>query len=147
DEFRAYPQVYFTASDTEFRGKTDLPPSSGLGGDRVLLTQLFGIGKEWIPWNEIVEAAANWTYEERESFSRWLEETRRVILGARDRKVIPAQPSLVRRGGLSFRFLLYQSRVQPDGTYLCEFLVMNEIDKPAGEPVALSRIKIFLASS
>jgi hypothetical protein len=52
DEFMSYPQVYFGANDAEFGEGSDLPASSFLRGDRVLLTQLFGIGRDRVPWNE-----------------------------------------------------------------------------------------------
>jgi hypothetical protein len=63
-------------------------------------------------------------------FCKWVEETKKIILAAREHKFRPPQTVLIARAGLRVRFLLYQARVQGDGSYCCEFLVINEVGGP-----------------
>jgi hypothetical protein len=130
DEFVSYPRVYFAANEGDFDPRSGLPARAVLKGERVLLTQLFGIGRDEVLWSEILEASADRTPQEAMVFSKWAEETKRIVLAARQNKFIVPQTVLIVRGGLRFRFLLYQARVQGDGSYSCEFLVINEVGGP-----------------
>ena len=102
-----------------------------LKGDKVVLTQLFGIGKDAVSWDEIAKAAGEErTPQEQMFFCKWVEETKMIILAAREHKFKPPQTVLIARAGLRVRFLLYQARIQGDGSYCCEFLVINEVGGP-----------------
>ena len=132
DEFESYPRVYFLANDRDFGNSPELPAGSMVTGDKVFLTQLFGIGKERILWDEITKA--DWgdrTPQEQLFFSKWVDETKRIIRAARQNRFIAPQTVLIVSGGHRFRFLLYQARIQGDGSYCCEFLVINEVGGPA----------------
>ena len=97
----------------------------------MVLTQLFGIGKDAVSWDEIANAAGEErTPQEQMFFCKWVEETKMIILAAREHKFKPPQTVLIARAGLRVRFLLYQARIQGDGSYCCEFLVINEVGGP-----------------
>jgi TIR domain len=130
EEFVSYPRVYFIAKDADFAAHLDLPAGAVLKSDPTVLMRLFGIGRDEVPWTDIVHAAADRTQQEAFFFSKWLEETKRIILAARENRFIPPQTVLV-RGGQRVRFLLYVARSQGDGAYCCEFLVIDEVGGPA----------------
>jgi hypothetical protein len=141
----SYPRLYFAANDASFGTLRDLPTGAVLKGDKVVLTQLFGIGRDTVPWNEIANAAAGErTPQEQLFFSKWVDETKRIILAARESRFIAPQTVLIVRGGLRFRFLLYQARIQGDGVYCCEFLVINEVGGPT---LGLSQQQLALLTS
>ena len=144
EEFVGYPRVYFVANDSDF-ATAELPAGTILKGDKVLLTQLFGIGKDAVPWDEITKSSGDdRTSQEQMFFCKWLEETKKIILAAREHKFKAPQTVLIARAGLRVRFLLYQARVQGDGSYCCEFLVINEVGGPA---LGLPRQLLALATS
>jgi hypothetical protein len=143
EEFVSYPRVYFIANDADFGACSDLPASTVIKGDTMVLTRLFGIGKDEVPWNDIVQAAADRTQQELFFFSKWLEETKRIILAARQNRFLAPQTVLV-RGGQRVRFLLYVARTQGDGVYCCEFLVIDEVGGPA---LGLSQQQLALLTS
>src|SRR5262249_15335540 len=143
EEFVSYPRVYFIAKDADLDANPDLPASAVLKGDATVMTRLFGIGKDEVPWSEIVRAAVDRTQQELFFFSKWLEETKRIILAARQNRFIPPQTVLV-RGGQRVRFLLYVARTQADGLYCCEFLVIDEVGGPA---LGLSQQQLALLTS
>jgi hypothetical protein len=130
EEFVSYPRVYFTAKDADFAAHSDLHSGAVLKGDSTVLMRLFGIGRDEVPWTDIVQAAADRTQQEALFFSKWLEESKRIILAARQNRFIPPQTVLV-RGGQRVRFLLYVARSQGDGLYCCEFLVIDAVGGPA----------------
>jgi hypothetical protein len=130
EEFVSYPRVYFIAKDADFATHPELPTGAVLKGDATVLMRLFGIGRDEVPWTDIVQAVADRTQQEVLFFSKWLEETKRIILAARQNRFIPPQTVLV-RGGQRVRFLLYVARSQGDGLYCCEFLVIDEVGGPA----------------
>src|SRR5262249_27963276 len=108
EEFVSYPRVYFAADDADFGTPPDLPASAVLRGDKVVLTQLFGIGKDAVSWRDIINtAAADRTPQEHMFFSKWADETKRIILAARENRFIAPQTVLIVRSGLRFCFLLY----------------------------------------
>jgi TIR domain len=145
EEFTGYPRVYFVADDSDFGAAADLPAGAALTGDRVLLTQLFGIGKDAVPWDEIAKTSGDdRTPQEQMFFCKWLEETKKIILAAREHIFKAPQTVLIARAGLRVRFLLYQARIQGDGSYCCEFLVINEVGGPA---LGLSRQLLALVTS
>jgi hypothetical protein len=132
DEFMSYPRIYFEAGDAAFGPASDLPACAALKGDRVVLTQLFGIGREVIRWDEVVRAdPGGRTPQEQMFYGKWVDETKKIILAARDNRFIAPQTVLIVRGGLRYRFLLYQARVQGDGRFCCEFLVVGDVGGPA----------------
>jgi len=131
EEFVSYPRLYFTANERDFGVHAELPASAVFKGDTTLMTQLFGIGKKTVPWSEIVEAAGrDRTPQELGFFSKWADETKRIILAARDNRVLEPQTVLI-RGSQRVRFLLYVARKQGNGSYCCEFVVLNEVGGPA----------------
>src|SRR5262249_47683913 len=132
-EFVSDPRVYFVADDADFGEQPELPASGVLKGDSALLKQLFAIGKDTIPWTDIAGTGArdrNRSPQELFFFTKWLEEMKTIILAARENRFIPAQTVLV-RGSMRVRFLLYVARSQADGLYSCEFLVIEEVGGPA----------------
>jgi len=129
EEFVTYPRVYFIARDADFGTQPDLPISAVFKGDTTVLTRLFGIGGDKVLWKDVAEAAADRTEQEAFFFSKWLDETKQIILAARQNRFIPPQTVLV-RGGQRVRFLLYVARTQGDGLYCCEFLVIDEVGGP-----------------
>jgi hypothetical protein len=130
EEFVSYPRVYFIAKDADFAAHPDLPAGAVFKGDPTVLTRLFGIGRDEVPWTDIVQPTADRTQQDDFFFSKWLEETKRIILAARRNRFIPPQTVLV-RGSQRVRFLLYVARCQGDGVYCCEFLVIDEVGGPA----------------
>jgi hypothetical protein len=143
EEFVSYPRVYVVANDGDFSACSDLPASTVIKGDTTVLTRLFGIGKDEVPWSDIVQAGADRTQQELFFFSKWLEEMKRIILAARQNRFLAPQTVLV-RGGQRVRFLLYVSRTQGDGVYCCEFLVIDEVGGPA---LGLSQQQLALLTS
>jgi TIR domain len=144
EEFVSYPRVYFIASAADF-GQSELPSSAVLRGDRTVLTQLFGIGRDEVRWSEITSlASVDRTSQERLFFCKWIDETKKIILAARENRFIAPQTVLIVRGGMRYRFLLYQARIQGDGSYCCEFLVINEVGGPA---LGLSQQQLALLTS
>jgi hypothetical protein len=131
DEFVSYPRVHFAVDDSEFGVAADMPAGAMLKGDKVLLTQLFGIGKDAVLWDEIARASDDRTPQEQLFFSKWVEETKRIVLAARRNRFKAPQTVLIGRAGLRVRFLPYQARIQGDGLYCCEFLVIDEVGGPA----------------
>ena len=131
EEFSGYSRVYFVANDSDFGAAADLPAGAMLKGDRAVLTQLFGIGKDAVSWDEVANVApGDRTPQEQMFFCKWIEETKGIILAARKQSFKPPQTVLIARAGLRVRFLLYQARIQGDGSYCCEFLVVHEVGGP-----------------
>jgi hypothetical protein len=130
DEFMGYSRVYLYANDSDFSSPCELPASAVLKGDKTVLTQLFGVGKDTVSWDEIARASEERTLQEQMFFCKWVEETKGIILAARQQKFKPPQTVLIGRAGLRVRFLLYQARIQGDGAYCCEFIVVNEVGGP-----------------
>jgi hypothetical protein len=142
-EFVSYPRVNFIADDADFGPHCDVPAKAILRGDKTLFTQLFAIGKDTIPWGDIVSAGNRQNPVELLIFSKWVEEMKKIILAARDNRFIAPQTVLV-RGTRRVRFLLYVARSQGDGTYSCEFLVIDEVGGPV---LALSQQQLALLTS
>ncbi len=130
DEFVSYPRVYFAVDDSDFGAAADMPASAMLKGDKVLLTQLFGIGRDAVRWDEIARASDDRTPQEQLFVSKWVEETKRIILAARQNRFKAPQTVLIGRAGMRVRFLPYQARIQGDGVFCCEFLVIDEVGGP-----------------
>ena len=131
EEFSGYSRVYFVANDSDFGAAADLPAGAMLKGDKAVLTQLFGIGKDAVSWDEVANvASSDRTPQEQMFFCKWIEETKGIILAARKQSFKPPQTVLIARAGLRVRFLLYQARIQGDGSYCCEFLVVDEVGGP-----------------
>jgi hypothetical protein len=145
NEFVSHPRVYFTANDADFGARAELPRGAVLKGESAVLTMLFGIGRDEVTWTDIANSASmDRTDQERLFLSKWVDETKRIILAARENRIVAPQTVLIARGGMRYRFLLYQARTQADGTYLCEFLVINEVGGPA---LGLSQQQLALLTS
>jgi hypothetical protein len=145
EDFVSYPRVYFLANDADFGNSGDLPATAMLKGDKPVMTQLFGIGRDQVSWNEVVGApAGDRTDQEWLFFCKWADETKNIILAARQNRFIAPQTVLVVRGGLRYRFLLSRARLQGDGVYCCEFLAINEVGGPA---LGLSQQQLALLTS
>ncbi len=144
EEFFSYPRVYFAANDSDFGDAGVMPAGSTVRGDKTYLTQLFGIGRDVVGWDELTKATDDRTPQEKMFFDKWADETKKIIIAARDHKFVAPQTVLIARGGLRVRFLLYQARTQGDGTYWCEFLVINDVGGPA---LGLSRQLLALLTS
>jgi hypothetical protein len=145
EDFFSYPHVCVTANDAAFGTGKDVPASAVLKGERALMTQLFGIGTDEVTWGEIANPdAMERTEQERFFFSKWVAETRKIILAARENRFVAPQTVLVTRGGPRYRFLLFQGRKQGDGSYFCEFLLINEVGGPA---LGLSQQQLALLTS
>ena len=111
-----------------------------LKGEVAVLTMLFGIGRDEVRWTDIANSASiDRTDQERQFFSKWVDETKKIILARRKNRIIAPQTVLIARGGMRYRFLLYQARTQADGTYFCEFLVLNEVGGGARPVSAAAR--------
>jgi hypothetical protein len=144
EEFTSYPQVHLLVEDKEFGAAADIPPCALLKGDKVLLTQLFGIGRDAIRWDEIAAVANDdRSPQERIFYSKWVEETKRIILAARQNRFKAPQTVLIARN-MRVRFLPYLARIQGDGSFCCEFLVIDEVGGPA---LGLSRQLLALLTS
>lgn len=129
EEFFSYPRMHLIVQDKEFGSAGEMPSCALLKGDKILLTHLFGIGKDAIRWDEIAGAANDRLPHERLFYSKWVEETKRIILAARKNRVQAPQTFLIARG-MRVRFLPYQARIQGDGSFCCEFLVIDEVGGP-----------------
>jgi len=144
-EYVSYPRVYFMADDAEFGTALSIPPSAVVTGEQSVLNNIFGIGKACIPWSEIADPARRLqSDQEMTFFFKWLDETTRIIVGARQSEFIAPQTVLIGRGGRRFRFLLYEARRQGDGKYFCEFLAIDDVGGPA---LGLSRQLLSLLTS
>lgn len=144
EDFFSYPRVYFAANDSDFGDAGMVPANSTVGGDKTYLSQLFGISRDVVGWDELTKPSDDRTPQEQMFFNKWADETRKIIIAAREHKFVAPQTVLIARGGLRVRFLLYQARTQGNGTYLCEFLVINEVGGPA---LGLSRQLLALLTS
>jgi len=131
EEFMSYPRVHFIVEDNDFGDAADIPAGAMLKGDKVLLTQLFGFGSDAVRWDEIARPSDDRTPQEQLFFCKWVEETKKIILAARRNRFKAPQTVLIGRAGLRVRFLPYQARIQGDGVYCCEFLVIDEVGGPA----------------
>ncbi len=125
-----YPRVCFTARDADFGAHPGIPAGAVIKAEATTLRDLFGICRNAAPWTDVTQAAADWPQQEASFFSKWLEETKQIILAARKNRYIPPQTVLV-HGSQRARFLLYVARTQADGLYYCEFLVIDEAGGPA----------------
>jgi hypothetical protein len=131
-EFVGYPRIYLMASESDFRSAAKLPESTVLKGDQVSMNLVFGIGASTVDWAQVAAALETGKSEQEKLFaSKWIAETVSIVLAARDHRFQAPQTVLIGRGGRRFRFLLYSARIQGDGTYCCEFLVIDEVGGPA----------------
>lgn len=145
-EYMTYPRVYFTANDADFSSSSEVPAGGLLKGEEVAMNDLFGIAKAAVKWGDIVAVGSDSNLPEEQVFrSKWIEETSKIILAARENRFIAPQTVLIGRGGRRFRFLLYGARIQGDGTYCCEFLAIDEVGGPPA--LGLSRQLLSLLTS
>jgi hypothetical protein len=145
DDFVSYPRVYFTANDADFESRAELPSSATLKGESAILTMLFGIRRDEVTWTEMANSVSmDRTDQEHLFLAKWVDETKRIILAARENRIMAPQTVLIARGGMRYRFLLYQARTQADGTFFCEFLILNEVGGPA---LGLSQQQLALLTS
>ena len=79
NEFVSHPRVYFTANDADFGPRAELPTSAMLKGEVAVLTMLFGIGRDEVRWTDIANSASiDRTDQERQFFSKWVDETKKI---------------------------------------------------------------------
>jgi hypothetical protein len=129
--FVNFPRVYFTANDSTLGARKAIPADAVLSADESVMSLVFGIGKGSIQWNEIAAAVTRHVPGRQKAFAaKWVDETGDIILGARDHTFTAPQTVLIGPGGRRFRFLLYASRSAGDGSYCCEFLVIDEVGGP-----------------
>jgi hypothetical protein len=101
-----------------------------LTGDSVVLGNLFSIASPSVFWGEVLAFAQ--TAEGHANFmSKWIDETTKIILASRKNQLIAPQSVLIGRGGRRYRTLLYNARLQADGNFSCEFLLVDEVGGPA----------------
>jgi len=127
-QFDGYARLYLTAQDADFTG-TQMPASAMFTGDRSVLGDLFSIGSSSVAWADVV--ARNLEAGDPNFMSKWIDETADIIMAARASRFETAQTVLFGRGGRRYRTLLAYARTQGDGTYCCEFLVIDEVGGPA----------------
>jgi hypothetical protein len=145
-EYMTYPRVYFIANDTNFGSGSGIPADAELRGEEVAMNDLFGIAKSSVKWGEIVARGPDSDLSQEQVFrSKWIEETTKIILAARENRFIAPQTVLIGRAGRRFRFLLYGARIQGDGIYCCEFLAIDEVGGPPA--LGLSRQLLSLLTS
>jgi hypothetical protein len=142
-EYTTYPRIYFTANDADFSAGTGIPAGAVLKGEEVAMNDLFGIAKATVRWQDVVSVDGG--SQEQVFRGKWIDETRNIILAARENKFIAPQTVLIGRGGRRFRFLLYGARLQGDGVYCCEFLAIDEVGGPPA--LGLSRQLLSLLTS
>lgn len=129
--FVNFPRVYFTAADNGFGAMRAIPADAVLSADESVMTLVFGIGRRSIRWAEIAAAATRNLPGRQKAFAaKWIDETAEIILGAREQTFAAPQTVLIGPGGRRFRFLLYAARSTGDGSYCCEFLVIDEVGGP-----------------
>ncbi len=142
-EFQGYPRLSFTAQDADFGAKAVIPANAVVSGDDNVLGNLFTIGADQVSWADIAAMAGN-PAAEQTFMCKWLDETTRIILAARKAQFIAPQTVLIGRGGRRYRTLLHFARIQGDGTFVCEFLAIDEV---GGPPVGLSSQQLSLLTS
>jgi hypothetical protein len=129
--FVNFPRVYFTASDSALCAKKEIPVDAVLSADESVMSLVFGIGRRSVRWAEIIAAATRNLPGNQKAFAaKWINETSEIILGAREQTFAAPQTVLIGPGGRRFRFLLYAARNAGDGSYCCEFLVIDEVGGP-----------------
>ena len=145
EKYRGHPRVYLTIKEADLDNLTAIPPTATLCGDPLILGLYFGLNKQSAEWREIVEGDGDLDEVDRVFFLKWLHETQDSILKARKGRIQVAQTVLIARGGANrCRFLLDEARIQPDGDYVCEFLVLNEV---GGRPGGLSKQELAVLTS
>src|SRR5262249_30701038 len=128
-QFDGYPRLKLTAQEADFTGKREMPASAMFAGDRSVLGDLFSIGSEAVAWADVV---ARHLEAGRPNFmSKGADQTARTARAARESRFETAQTVLFGRAGRRYRTLLAGARTQGDGTYCCEFLVIDEVGGPA----------------
>ena len=134
EKYKGHPRVYLTIKQPNLDDLSEIPPSATLSGDELILGLYFGLNKQSAEWHEIVESESDLEDPvDQIFFEKWLHETQDSILKARKGRIQVAQTILIARGGVSrCRFLLDEARIQPDGDYVCVFLVINEVGGPPG---------------
>jgi hypothetical protein len=123
--------------------KCELPANATISGEDTVLGDVFTISSPSVPWADVV-ALASTPAGEQNFMSKWIDETRDIILAARKNRFIAPQTVLIGRGGRRYRTLLYCARVQGNGTYCCEFLAIEEV---GGPPIGLSSQQLSLLTS
>jgi TIR domain len=142
-EFKGYRRVHFMARNADFGPNVEIPADAVFMGDEAMLGDLFKFNATSVRWAEIA-AAAHKPCAEQNFMPKWLDETRDIILAARNNEFIAPQTVLIGRGGQRFRTILYRAHNQGHGMYCCEFLAIDEVGGPA---VGLSRQNMSLLTS
>ena len=145
EEYKGYPQIFLTANNTEFVDGR-IPANARLTGNPWIFQELFGVYRTEMPWSELVAGANSSVADNEHLFMhKWLEETSRIILAAKDgRFVAPQTIFIAKKGGKRCRFLLYQARLQADDSFSCEFLVVDDV---GGPNIGLSRDLLSLLTA
>jgi TIR domain-containing protein len=142
-EFEGYSRLYFRTTEADLAASQGLPANAFLTGDSVVLGDLFSIASPSIAWEDVLAVAD--TAEGNTNFmSKWIDETTKIILASRKNQLIAPQSVLIGRSGRRYRTLLYNARLQADGNFCCEFLVIDEVGGPA---VGLTRQQLSLLTS
>jgi hypothetical protein len=142
-QFEGYPRLYFKTTEADLAASPGLPVDAVLTGDSVVLGDLFSIASPCIAWEDVL-AAANTAEGNTNFMSKWIDETTKIILASRKNQLIAPQSVLIGRSGRRYRTLLYNARLQADGNFCCEFLVIDEVGGPA---VGLTRQQLSLLTS
>ena len=128
-----YPRVYFRTGDSDLAASEGIPADATLTTEDLVMRSLFGVDRTSVTWRELhaLAAAPDRTAQERLLMAKWLDETGRAIRAAREKKFGAPQVVLMGRGGRRFRLLPYQAWNRDDGSFCCEFLVLDEVGGPA----------------
>ena len=131
-EFTGCPRIYFEAKNADFTDEASLPTHSCLKAERQVMREVFGAQTDTILWRDLHLHAENHVPEGQKAFvKKWLDETCGAIIESRKMRFSTSQTVLIGPRGKRFRFILTSGRVEGDGRYRCEFLLLDEVGGPA----------------
>ena len=132
--YKAQTQVVLNIKDDNLDKLSEIPSTATLSGHAVTFGIYFGLRNEQLEWGEIVESEAGLRDPvDQIFFAKWRNETQQIALKARSGNIQVAQTVLMARNGVQrCRFLLDSANFQLDGSYACEFLLIDEVGGPPG---------------
>ena len=132
--YKAQTRVMLSIKDDNLDKLSEIPRGATLSGDAPTFATYFGLRNEQIGWGDIVDSEVDLKDPvDQIFFAKWRQETQEIALKARTGNIQVAQTVLMARNGAQrCRFLLDGANFQPDGSYACEFLLIDEVGGPPG---------------
>lgn len=144
-EFVGCPRVYFEAVASKLDHNISFPAESYFKAEKDVMKDIFGIRSDKLFWNDLSGHIEKHVPDTQRIFAkRWIDETAASILASRNMQFSTPQAILIGPKGKRFRFFLSSARLDGDGRYRCEFIVLDEIGGPA---VGMSNMLLSLLTS